>query len=347
VRGLTFVPYGKALKGVPNVFVDALRTPSTTLELSHWPGNRTPPELKGDVSTQAVLHFLELTEERQQELLSGAAAVSCDHYDVDGLLSLWCLVAPDLARRHADLVARTAVCGDFDLDTGPDAVQACLALLAAEREVQADMFAGRDVGSAEEATAGLFSEMLARTEQCLLAPESFRPAWDAEWEHLQWSRQELAERPELLTEHPALDLTVVHDRPERLHDYAVNAQAKGLHVLRLRPDNRHSLAFRYESFVDLQSRTPGPRVRGDLLTERLNVTESAGTWFCEPPSTATPLMQLYSAQVPAASSYSASELEHAVREFFEEAHANRELQWLRHEDWYRETPVGPPSKEVA
>ena len=133
-----------------------------------------------------------------------------------------------------------------------------------------------------------------------------------------------------------------------LHEYAVHARTTAGHVLRLRPDRRHSLRYRYESFVDLQSRRSGPRVCGDMLAERLNRDERNGTWFCEPAATATPLLQLYtSGEVPAPSRYSADQLSDRVMAYFQEASRDASLRWTPHAGWEHEAPGGPPSKETA
>jgi hypothetical protein len=156
MRSLEYVPYGPGLYGRPHVFVDGLRAPGTVLELSHWPGNQTPHRLKDDVSTQSVLRLLALAGPERDSLLGEASAVTCDHYDVDGLLSVLCLTRPEFALRHRSLLAAVAVCGDFDVYTGDAAVQACLALLAAEREV----FSRIAPVSVDQAATALFQGML-------------------------------------------------------------------------------------------------------------------------------------------------------------------------------------------
>ncbi|WP_131900728.1 DUF6687 family protein [Actinomadura rubrisoli] len=337
MRALPYVPFGSELRDRPHVFVDGLRTPSTVLELSHWPGNRTPPHLKDDVSTQAVLRLLARPEAERERLLAGATAVTCDHYDVDGLLSVLCLTSPDFALRHRDLLERTALCGDFDVHTGAPAVRACLALLAAERELSR----ATEFRSVEQATTSLFRGMLDVAEECLLAPENRRDGWAAEWEDIERSLRS----PIGFTEHG--DLAVFVDTARPSHEYAVHARTNAGHVLRLREDGRHSLRFRYEGFVDLRSRRPEPRVRGDLLAHELNALERGGTWFCESPATATPLLQLYADdEAPAPSSLGMDEVRRVVLAFFQAAQADESLRWRPHAGWVHEAPGTPPSKET-
>jgi hypothetical protein len=341
MRGLEYVPYPD-LYGRPHVFVDGLRAPGTVLELSHWPGSQTPHRLKDDVSTQSVLRLLALADDERDALLGGASAVTCDHYDVDGLLSVLCLTRPEFALRHRSLLADVAVCGDFDVYTEDTAVQVCLALLAAERAV----FTRIAPVSVDQAAAELFRGMLDVAEDCVLRPDAWRSAWEAEWNQITESAACLDAHPEVLTEHG--DLAILADGSAPLHEYAVHARTTAGHVLRLRSDGRHSLRYRYESFVDLQSRRSGPRVRGDTLAERLNRDERNGTWFCEPAATATPLLQLYtSGEAPAPSSHSADRLRDRVTAYFQEASRDASLRWTPHAGWEHEAPGGPPSKEAT
>jgi hypothetical protein len=341
MRALDYIPFGQAMAHSPHVFVDGLRAPGTVLELSHWPGNRTPAALKGDVSVQAVLSMLHRPDDEQERLLAGAQGVTCDHYDLDGLLSVFCLTRPEFALEYADLLAGVGLCDDFDIYTDELSVQACLTLLRAEQDVSVP--APVSVG---QATTALFTAMLDRVEECLLRPQAQRHRWEQEWADIVRSAQYLDRHPLALTENG--DLAILRDAGEPLHEYAVHARTTAGHTLRLRPDGKHSLRFRYESFVDLQTRKAAPRIRGDILADRLNDGERNGIWFCESPATATPLMQLYRDDaVPASSDYDEDELERRVLAFFLEAQNDESLLWSPHSSWIYEAPGTPPSKETA
>ncbi|MCP5024615.1 MAG: hypothetical protein GY930_22980 [bacterium] len=83
------------------------------LNMSHWPGNRTPEELKHELSTGICLNFVRLPKERQEELSRGCKALVNNHYDTDGVLSLFVLAHPEVALAHADLLLEIAAAGDF------------------------------------------------------------------------------------------------------------------------------------------------------------------------------------------------------------------------------------------
>src|SRR5262249_9093223 len=63
--------------------------------LSHWPGNRTPPEWKSDLSTGICLNFARAAASARERFLDGAAVVLNDHYDTDGFLSLVAVLRPE------------------------------------------------------------------------------------------------------------------------------------------------------------------------------------------------------------------------------------------------------------
>jgi hypothetical protein len=79
------------------------------LHLSHWEGNRTPERYKRDTSTESALAFAREAPEELRERL-----VTNNHFDADGVLSVWALVEPERAREHEELIVAAAVAGDFD-----------------------------------------------------------------------------------------------------------------------------------------------------------------------------------------------------------------------------------------
>jgi hypothetical protein len=83
------------------------------LNLSHWPGNTTPRELKHDLSTGIALEFARLPAARREELARGCVAVVNNHYDTDGACALFAVVDPAAALERADFLLDVAAAGDF------------------------------------------------------------------------------------------------------------------------------------------------------------------------------------------------------------------------------------------
>jgi hypothetical protein len=83
------------------------------LNLSHWPGNRTPSALKHDLSTGIALAFSRLPRPEQEALARGCTAIVNNHYDTDGMCSLLAVGRPALALPRAEALLAAAAAGDF------------------------------------------------------------------------------------------------------------------------------------------------------------------------------------------------------------------------------------------
>ena len=100
----TFTPFsGRAPKGAASC--DGL-VDGAAIDLSHWPKNHTPAALKRDTSVEIALAYLDAGGD--------LSVVTNNHFDADGVLAVFALLEPDVARAHADLLIAAAEVGDFD-----------------------------------------------------------------------------------------------------------------------------------------------------------------------------------------------------------------------------------------
>ncbi|MCY2961348.1 MAG: hypothetical protein NTY35_14390 [Planctomycetota bacterium] len=83
------------------------------LNLSHWPGNATPAELRHDLSTGVALHFARLPLARRNQLAAGCVAIANNHVDTDGICALYAVAHPEAALARADRLLEAAAAGDF------------------------------------------------------------------------------------------------------------------------------------------------------------------------------------------------------------------------------------------
>ena len=107
---MKFVPY-HLLDGRPSVVVDGSPAPGTVLTVTHWPGYPPPAGIEDDLSAQMAFRLLD----RPDLVPSKADAVSNNHYDQDGLVSIYALVAPDDAVPRRTFLEDVAFAGDFAL----------------------------------------------------------------------------------------------------------------------------------------------------------------------------------------------------------------------------------------
>ncbi|MBI5364405.1 MAG: hypothetical protein HZA53_14590 [Planctomycetes bacterium] len=96
----------------PVISVDGF-WPQPGLNLSHWPGNTTPRELKHALSTGIALAFVKLPTARQAELTRGCVALANNHHDTDGCCALFVLAHPDAALHRERALLDAAAAGDF------------------------------------------------------------------------------------------------------------------------------------------------------------------------------------------------------------------------------------------
>jgi hypothetical protein len=111
-RTFQFVPYGSKFHDETrkSICADGL-VDGTDLHLSHWTGNKTPKQYLSDLSTECAFKFIETEED--SSIWKDAIIVN-NHFDTDGLLSVWALMEPEKAREHKAKMLAAAAAGDFD-----------------------------------------------------------------------------------------------------------------------------------------------------------------------------------------------------------------------------------------
>jgi hypothetical protein len=270
------------------------------LNLSHWPGNRTPAEFRHDLSTGSALAFARLPAAERARWAGGAVAIANNHYDTDGTCALFAVRHPELALAHERELLDAARAGDMFAFPSERAL-AIDAIVAAyadpHRSPIASELAGLDsLGRHQRATDALLALL-----PTLLA-DDLTP-WKALWgERVE---RALAERGELSTclrdDLVHLDWTVWTAKPD-----AFIAGAPGRHalfgsteqdrVLFVQETSRGTLArflINTLSWFDLPSRTPLPRPQLELAAQRLNALESASmdgelAWRAQPTGSPSP-----------------------------------------------------------
>jgi len=163
------------------------------LNLSHWPGHATPPELRHDLSTGSALLFAELPAARRAELTAGCTAIVNNHYDTDGVCSLFALRHPELALPRRERLLAAAAAGDFFHFPDERALCVCatvIGLADPERSPWRDRFDGLDERARHEAaTHALLEELPAILDGEL---ERFTSLWQPVLEAAQHDVADLA-----------------------------------------------------------------------------------------------------------------------------------------------------------
>lgn len=281
---MRFVP-APDLGEQPNVIADGAALPTTVLTLSHWPASPTPVELAGDTSARIAFRYLQSAER-----WPAAEAVSNDHFDQDGVVSVFTLVEPEAAVARQTVLEDVAAAGDFAAFNRRDAARVSFAMATLADRERSPLGTALLDAPYPERCAGLYEELLGRLPELVDDVEGYRALWEEEDATLTASEDAVATGTVGVEEVPDLDLAAVIiscDRSPALatrfgnrqdvsyHPAAVNKATKALRILTVQ-GRRYELAFRYESWVKYSSRRPLPRVDLAPLAARLQSEERHG-----------------------------------------------------------------------
>jgi hypothetical protein len=152
---------------VPTIGCDGL-VPGAALDLTHWQGNRTPARFKADTSTEIALNFAKSPEAAKQW---DRAVVINNHFDTDGILSIWVLLDPERAIPCRELLIAAAEAGDFD--EWP----------AVERGIWLDA-AIRALGTSSGDDAAAYRAVLPQLPDLIGRLDERQDLWGEEWDAL-------------------------------------------------------------------------------------------------------------------------------------------------------------------
>ncbi len=279
-----YIPYDQ-VGDHPHIIVDGAPLPSTVLNLSHWPVNRTPEHLRRDTSTETVFAWLDQSEGRWP-----VEIVSNNHFDEDGLFSVFAMCEPELALEHRELLIDASYAGDFGRFRSPEAARLCFVLEAYGCHLSSPFPAATFAGDAAENTAAMYLQTLGLLPVLLASLDAYESFWKEQDAHLTESLHWLDSGLVQVEELPEHDLAVVRIpdelplRPVKryfetelaaVHPFAIHKATDCTRLLRIQ-GRRLEFQYRYETWVRLASRRPVLRVRLDQLCAELNRLETGG-----------------------------------------------------------------------
>jgi len=211
---MRFEFYHDGLADVPKLSVDGL-VPNS-VHLTHWQGNETPAELRADTSTEIALNLV--ASPRRDELTRGVGLVTNNHFDTDGVLSVWTVLAGARALGLRDPLVAAAEAGDFSEFTGERAVRANICIQGGDNPL-----AGEGVGSplarhlnggpvTDEARA--YALVLPEVERLLTRTDDYEPLWRDAWASTASALESFARGASRVAEDDAAGLSVVTLAPD-------------------------------------------------------------------------------------------------------------------------------------
>jgi hypothetical protein len=292
---MRFEFYHSGLDDVPKLSVDG--TVDNAVHFSHWQGNQTPAELKADTSTEIALNLV--ASPNRDELTRGIQLVTNNHFDTDGVLSVWTVLTSERALDFREQLIPAAAAGDFSEFTNERAVRASIAIQGSDQVVPGEesmsplacQLAGENVSD----DARAYELVLPEVERLLTRTDEYEPLWRSPWEKIAKALESFERGGSKVIEFADAGLSLVTLAPEVFSESgfnptrhaapytAISHYAKGELFLITTPVKNgwvYRIDYPYYSWAETVVRPSIPRREfSELLTE-LNQHESerAGVW---------------------------------------------------------------------
>jgi hypothetical protein len=180
---MRFEFYSDALAHVPKLSVDG--TVDNAIHFSHWRGNETPVSVKADTSTEIALNVV--AAPNRDELTQRIDLVVNNHFDTDGVLSVWTMLNGERALPLREKLIAAAEAGDFCEFSSVDAVRASIVIQGSDSPIDksgsplAMKFAGEDF--VDEARS--YDLVLPKVEHVLMHTDFYESLWREPWKRIE------------------------------------------------------------------------------------------------------------------------------------------------------------------
>ena len=274
---MIFAFYDERLERLPFLCVDGV-VPGG-LNVSHWPGNRTPAHLKADTTTEMALKLAR--DPGRGAWLAGVSIVTNNHFDTDGLLSVWAALRPAEALGREKEMVRAARTGDFGDWTTPEAFKFDAVVTAYGDERRSPIAAEIRGRTESERLAIVYDRLLSEMPDLLATASTRKDLWAESLQSVLRSMMRLRDVGRV-REHEAARLSVI-ETTEPLDEMARFNIARHHRVLTATrtPDGwLYEMAFRIFSWFETVTPARGGRFDLTDTAARLDALETGrgGRW---------------------------------------------------------------------
>ena len=211
---MRFEFYTDKLGDVPKLSVDG--TVPNSIHFSHWQGNDTPQSVKADTSTEIALNLV--ASPQRDELMKGIELVTNNHFDTDGVLSVWTVLQGEGALPLREKLISAAEAGDFSEWTTDDGVRASIVIQGADQPLPhesilsplANHLAARAVTDEAEA----YELVLPEVERVLTRTNEYEPLWRAAWQRIETAALSFERGVSTVEEDSGANLSIIRFAPE-------------------------------------------------------------------------------------------------------------------------------------
>ncbi len=180
---MRFEFYSDALADVPKLSVDG--TVDNAIHFSHWKGNETPQSVKADTSTETVLNVV--AAPNRKELTGSIDLVTNNHFDTDGVLSVWSMLTGERALDLRDRLIAAAEAGDFSELSSVDGVRASIVIQGSDSPIDksGSPLAAHLKGEPVIDEAQAYMLVLPQVQDVIANTGKYEELWREQWQRIE------------------------------------------------------------------------------------------------------------------------------------------------------------------
>lgn len=290
---MRFQFYTDEIADLPKLSVDG--TVSNSIHFSHWEGNETPAEVKADTSTEIAVNLV--TSPNRDVLTRGIDLVTNNHFDTDGMLSIWTVMTGERAAEHRDVLIAAAEAGDFSEYSTETGIRVSLAIQGSDQASPNDDTGSplaRRLGGEEADDPRAYELILPEVERLITRIDDYEDLWRDGWQRIADAMESFEIGSSGVKEFPESQLSLVTVAPEIFKGggfnptrhaapyTAISRFARGaLYVIAIPASGGwfYRIDYPYYSWAETVTRPSVERRDFTNILQRLNEQErNAGRW---------------------------------------------------------------------
>jgi hypothetical protein len=228
---MRFEYYHPGLDSVPKLSVDG--TVPNSVHFSHWEGNETPVELKADTSTEIALNLV--ASPQQSQFTRGIELVTNNHFDTDGVLSVWTVLNGDRVLQFREALISAAEAGDFSELTSETGVRASITIQGSDQagnETQEGSPLGQFLNGGEPVDdAKAYELVLPEVEKLITNIGAYEHLWRDGWEQVATAIESFEKGTSATEDFPEVSTTLVTISPEIFGTSGFDPKRHGMPVI--------------------------------------------------------------------------------------------------------------------
>ena len=208
---MRFKFYDEQLADVPKLSLDG--TVGNAIHFSHWKGNETPPSVKADTSTEIALNLVAAPD--REVLTQGIDLVTNNHFDTDGVLSVWTVLTGERALELRDKLIAAAEAGDFSELSTKEGVRASIVIQGSDSPTDVGSpLAQRIAGEPVNDDARAYELVLPQVERVLTHTNEYESLWCDPWNRIAAALDSFAKGRSRVDEDSEAKISLVTLAPE-------------------------------------------------------------------------------------------------------------------------------------